>query len=82
MEKAPLAAGSVLLVGIAVLGGAVGAISVGATGLVIAGGLHLLGFVALGTAKLIFAGIAAVGAIIGAVVIPFWVMSVATVMAE
>lgn len=42
-----------------------GAISMGTTAVVIAGGLYFLGFVTMGTAQAIFIGVVGVGAVVG-----------------
>ena len=70
--------GSLLGVLLAASIGAVGgAISTGVTAVVVAGGLHLLGFVTMGTAQAVFIWFIAGGAVLGAVGWVLWSLAVA-----
>lgn len=80
MSKLQLVAGLAVLLVVSLIGAALGAISIGATGLLIAGGLKFLGFVGLGTAKAIFIAIASVGAVVGAVFAAFWTLAMGATM--
>lgn len=51
---------------IVAIGGGLGALSLATTGLLVAGGMYLLGFVAMGTAKALLLWISLLGVLVGA----------------